>query len=370
MMRITEKEIIQYLQNSDRQYAPLVIDRLEEQVNLADGYQADAIIEFSIPDGPCFEALAEIASVATPKNILQKSLQLSDNISKVNKPDIIPLLIAPYIGKKQAQMLEDKGISWIDLSGNMYVKVSNQIYIERSGRKNRFPDTAPIKKIFQGTSSLVSRALLLKPEGFSSLYEIVDFINERNANITLSTVSKVIKSLEEELLISKSGSLISVVDQEKLLDRLTEDYFYYIKRKVRKTYKFSVEKPRCYVSMTRNVQKSNYLACGFYATQIKGLGVTNEITISVRDMDQARRDLDFLEPDAEFGNIKLIETNDVEIWFNSIDAELTIESVIKVTIPVVDDIELYLEMMADTPRGPKIAEQLKQQILNKADING
>ena len=87
-------------------------------------------------------------------------------------------------------------------------------------------------------------------------------------------------------------------------------------------------------------------------------------------MDQAKKDFDFLEPDTEFGNVKLIENNDIEIWFNSVEIELTIESVIKVTIPVVDDIELYLEMIADTPRGPKIAEQLKRRILEKADISG
>ncbi len=368
-MRMTEEEIIPKLKDSINQYAPLIIKSLKEQVNLAGGYQADAIIEFSIEDGPCFEVIAEIASVATPKNILQKSRQLSDYISTINKPNLTALLIAPYIGKKQAQMLRDKGISWIDLSGNMSIKVSNQIYIERTGQRNRYPDTSPIKKIFQGTSSLVSRALLLKPEGFSSLYELVDFINDRNANITLSTVSKVIKSLEEELLINKNKSLISVINQEKLLDRLTESYTNYMKRKARKTYSFSIQQPR-YISMTRNVKKSNYLACGFYAAQINGLGTTNEITITVRDMNQARKDLDFVEPDAEFGNIKLIENNDVELWFNSIDIELTIDSAIKVTIPIVDDIELYLEMMADTPRGPKIAERLKERILNKADING
>lgn len=363
-MRMTEREIIQYLQNSIRQYAPLIINRLEEQANLAEGHQANAIIEFSIEDGPCFEALVEIASVATPKNILQKSRQLYDYTRYINMPNIISLIIAPYIGKKQAQMLGDKGISWIDLSGNMSVRVSNRIYIERSGQKNRFPDTAPIKKIFQGTSSLVSRALLLKPEGFSSLYEVVDFINKRNATITLSTVSKVLKSLEEELLINKSKEIISVTNREKLLERLTESYINYIKFKKRKTYRFSVQEPS-YVSLKKNVQKSNYLACGFYAAQLKGLGATNEITIIVREMVQAREDFDFLEPDAEFGNIKLIEKNDVELWFNSIDIELTIESVIKVTIPVVDDIELYLEMAVDTPRGPKIAEQLKQRILKQ-----
>jgi len=368
-MRVTEREIIQYLQRAGNQYAPLTIKGFEEQVLLPQGYQADAIIEFSIQDGPCFEAFVEIVLVPTPKNILEKSRALFDYISKTNKPNIVPLIIAPYIGKRQAKMLADKGISWIDISGNMSVRVSNQIYIERTGQRNRFPDTAPIKKIFQGTSSLVSRALLLKPEGFSSLYEVVDFINKRNANITKSTVSKVLKSLEEELLVNRSRSLISVTSQEKLLDRLTESYINYIKRKESKTYRFSVQQPR-YALLKRNVQKSNYLACGFYATQIKGLGVTNEIMICVRNMDQAKKDFDFLEPDTEFGNVKLIENNDIEIWFNSVEIELTIESVIKVTIPVVDDIELYLEMMADTPRGPKIAEQLKRRILEKADISG
>jgi Fe2+ or Zn2+ uptake regulation protein len=368
-MRVTESEIIQYLQRAGDQYAPLTINRLEEQVLLTVGHRADAIIDFSIQGGPSFEALVEIVSVPTPKNILEKSRLLSDYISKINKSNTITLIIAPYIGKKQAKMLADTGISWMDISGNMLIRVSNQIYIERTGKRNRFPDTAPIKKIFQGTSSLVSRALLLKPEGFSSLYEVVNFINERNANITMSTVSKVLKSLEEELLINRNKSLISVPDREKLLDRLTESYINYIKRKERKTYRFSVQQPR-YASLKRNVQKSNYLACGFYATQIKGLGVTNEIMICVKNMDQAKKDFDFLEPDAEFGNVKLIENNDVEIWFNSVDIELTIASIIKVTIPIIDDIELYLEMMADTPRGPKIAEQIKQRILNKADISG
>jgi hypothetical protein len=54
------------------------------------------------------------------------------------------------------------------------LSLSNQKYIERNDRRNRFPDTAPFKKVFHGTSSLVSRALLLKPEGFSSLYKVVD----------------------------------------------------------------------------------------------------------------------------------------------------------------------------------------------------
>ena len=365
-MRVTEREIIQYLQRAGDQFAPLTINRLEEQVPLTEGYRADAIIDFSIQDGPSFEALVEIAPVPTPKNVLEKARQLTDYMSKANKPNIIPVVIAPYIGKRQGQILADKGISWMDISGNMSIRVSNQIYIERTGQRNRFPDTAPIKKIFQGTSSLVSRALLLKPEGFSSLYEVVDFINERNANITLSTVSKVLKSLEEELLVNRSGSLISVTDMEKLLTRLTEGYINSTERKKRKTYKFAAESSQ-QLFLSFYERQINYVACGFYAAQIKGLAVTDQITIFVTDIEQvkkaSRNNWIKITPDAEFGNVSITEVKDPGVWFN-------------VPLPmynrdvVVDNIELYLEMMADTPRGPKIAEQLKRRILEKADISG
>lgn len=368
-MRLTEREIIQYLQSAADEYLPLRVASLERQVLLSGGTRADAIIQFSIPDGPCFKALAEIVSVASPKIILDRSRRLVDCLGEIDDTDMVPLIIAPFVGAKQAKILADKGISWMDLSGNMSIKVSNRIYIERTGKKNRFPDTAPIKKVFQGASSLVSRALLLKPRGFSSLYEIVDFINGRNSNITLSTVSKVLKSLEQELLIDRSKPLVSVIDRAKLLEKLAEGYANYAKIKQGNTYSFSIKQLRC-GSMRLNVDKSNYLASGYYAAQIKGLAVSNEVTFIVKNVEQARGEFDFLEPDAEFGNVTLIESKEDSIWFNSVETELTIASVINVTVPIVDDIGLYLEMMVDTPRGPKIARILKKRILEKADTDG
>jgi len=43
-MRVTEREIIQYLQRAGDQYAPLTIKGFEEQVLLPQGYQADAML--------------------------------------------------------------------------------------------------------------------------------------------------------------------------------------------------------------------------------------------------------------------------------------------------------------------------------------
>lgn len=368
-MRFTEKEIIKELWNSASQYRPLAINRLPEQRRSIRGFGPDAIMEVLFLDKPCFEALVETASIATPKAIAQKCRQLLDSIRRLDKPELVPLIVAPYVGKRQANILAAEGVSWIDLCGNMMVQVSGKIYIERTGNKNKFPDTAPIKKIFQGTSSLVSRALLLKPEGFGTQYELVDFINSRNANITAGTVSRVLKSLEEEILIRKTKSLISVIDAVKVLERLSEGYINYAKRKEVKAYRFSIKDLKS-VSMRLSLsQYFNYLACGFYAATIKGLAATDEITILVKDIEQARKEFDFITSDTEFGNLKFIETNDSCSWFNSTEVELTIASIVKVSMAVVDDIELYLEMMADTPRGPKIAELLKPRIL-KGQFDG
>jgi len=364
-MRLTEIQVRQSLINMCERYAPLTINSLSERISLLDGSKVDVFIDFSIQNGPSFKAVVEIKTVATPQNILMGARQLAAYVANDKERDRVPLLVAPYIGAKQAKILEEEGISWLDLSGNMLIWVSNRVYIERTGKPNRFPDTAPIKKIFQGTSSLVSRALLLQPEGFSSLYDIVDFINNRNAKITLSTVSKVLKSLEEDLLINKGESLISVADPEKLLEKLAEGYKNSTERKRRNTCRFATDKPDAMFFAFNEMLSIDYVACGFYAVQIKGLAVTDKITIFVRSMESVNRAVVRnqiqITPDSEFGNVSITESSDPGVWFNAD---------IKPRSAIVDDIELYLEMMVDTPRGPKIAEQFKRRILRKGGIDG
>ncbi|MCK5172856.1 MAG: hypothetical protein KAR47_05660, partial [Planctomycetes bacterium] len=157
-MRLTENEIAKRLWESAEQYKPLIFRGFEEEFLLAERARADAVVEISVESGPSFKAIVEVVPVANPKTLLQKCRLLHDEFNRRNEPDLVPVVVAPYIGKRQAMILADEGISWIDLSGNMVIQVSNQLYIERTGKPNRFSDTSPIKKIFQGTSSLVSRA--------------------------------------------------------------------------------------------------------------------------------------------------------------------------------------------------------------------
>lgn len=357
-MRLTEKEILKKLLSSAKQYQPLILTGLEDERFLSSrAARVDTIGQIFIENGACIKVMIEFVSVATPKNITLKSKLLRDYLSKITEPETIPLLIAPFIGSKQAKILSNDDVSWIDLCGNMKVSVPGKIYIEKTGNKNRFPDTSPIKKIFEGTSALVSRALLLKKEGFNSQYELVDYINNRNAKITAGTVSRVLKSLEEELLIRQDKSLIYAVNPNKLLDCLNEGYKKSTARKTQKIFNYTSENPQGVLStLTKN--NIDYLACGFYAAKIKGLAFTDMFSIFVKSIEETQnafnRNNQKVEPDSEYGNITVIETDEPGIWFNT---EVGFKE------PVVDDIELYLEMANDLPRGPKTAEILKERIL-------
>ena len=196
----------------------------------------------------------------------------------------------------------------------------------------------------------------MKKEPFKSLNEVYRFINERNGNITLATVSKVVRSLEEDLLVAKTDSGISITNRERLLDKLVEGYRTYSERYENEIYTYSFD-AGFDISFFWSV-KVDFTACGFYAAKMKGIATTDRITIFIKSINEVKetfeRSVVRIRPDAEFGQLDLIETRNPCVWFNMQSKQYK---------NIVDDLELYLEMMIDTPRGPKIAEILKERIL-------
>jgi hypothetical protein len=357
-MRLGEREIVERLRAAGAQYEPLNIVSIERERGGEDGLRADAVIQFKVADGPSFQALAEVVPLATPKDIRRRCAQIDDLCQKSADPTLLPLIVAPYVPAKQAATLARAGVSWLDLSGNMVIRISDRVYIERTGQPNQFPDTAPIKKVFQGTASLVGRVLLLEPAGFTSLSQIVDFIEQRGGTITLSTVSKVLKSLEEDMLVARSRRSISVIEPSQLLDRLAEGYTASRSRSTETVQSFAVEDVDKVLSELCSMLGPTYIFSGFYAAQVKGLALSPEITMRVSDMVRFHEAVESLgsnvRPDEEFGNLIATRMRSRLPWFNAETAR---------GIRTVDDLQLYLEMTLATPRGPKVAEALRRRIL-------
>ena len=353
-MRLTEKEIIAELKRLYGKAEPFKITLRTEARNTKGLQLFDVLGTMKVGTKIRIDIVLEVLTIASPLNLRMKISRLRDILGLSKNKKTVPIVVAPYIGVKQGQILRNADISWIDISGNFRISVPPRVFLERTGNKNKFPDTAPIKKIFQGVSGLVSRALLSNPKGFRTQYELVDFINKRNGKITNSTVSRIIKKLCDELLVIKEKTEIKTVDAEQLLERLQKSYNLFSENQ--NSYRFAVDDEQKFLQTLRSTVE--YVSYGFYAAQLKGLATTDQMCVVVRDLEQLRKRFRsysaILEPDSEFGNLIIIETNEPGIWFNIGYEKATM---------VVDDIELYLEMMVDKPRGPKIAEILKEKIL-------
>ena len=288
---------------------------------MSDRIRADVLMQLRVAGGPSFEAVVEVTSLASPKNVRMKSLQLLDIIRKMGNKRLIPLLIAPYVSPKQAGALAEANVSWLDLSGNMVIRIRGQVYIERTGRPNRFPDTAPIKRVFQGTASLVARALLIEPAGFNSLSSLVDFVNACGATIAISTVSKVLNSLEQDLLISKERSCTRVIDPAKLLSRLAEGYASSLRGRKPDVRKFLVQDMKQTLQSLCPMLGDTYVFCGFYAAHLKGLATSTQITMYASDLNSILQAMEafpsVFQADPEFGQFSVIEARDRIPWFNA-----------------------------------------------------
>src|SRR5262249_53861333 len=79
-----------------------------------------------------------------------------------------------------------------------------ELLVLRTGFPNQFRWEGTIKNVYRKNSSIVARVFLLKKE-FNSVKEVLEEIERRGGLVTLATVSKVCKSLEDDLLIAGGG---------------------------------------------------------------------------------------------------------------------------------------------------------------------
>lgn len=135
-----------------------------------------------------------------------------------------PLIVLPYLNTTQLQHLMEEGISGLDLAGNCCLHFPSERLII-TGRPARHQQEHKLKNPYRGTSSLVSRMLLIQPR-FRTGLELKSAIEQRGGTISQPMVSRVIQTLTKEALVGPddSGHRITVLHPGKLLDQLAEHW--------------------------------------------------------------------------------------------------------------------------------------------------
>jgi hypothetical protein len=173
------------------------------------------------------KAYVEAKTSCTPKQIEQIVPWLS-RMKAVRKDAAFALLCPALSSRSQALCLE-KRIDFIDLAGNISINVPGKLLIQRTGQNAPEKVDAPFyRDPFSGKSSRILRVLLEKPRP-STLTEIAEELKGEtqrapcpvlNFEVSAGLVSRVLRSLEEQLLIIRKP-MTRELDQA-LLDRKKE----------------------------------------------------------------------------------------------------------------------------------------------------
>jgi hypothetical protein len=268
-------------------------------------------------------------------------------------------VVVSYLNEQALDDLETRSVSGIDLCGNGVVIVSGEWYVRRTGNPNLFRAEGVIKNVYRRNSSVVARLFLARPE-FDAVQDALDELGRRGGHVTLSTVSKVCKRLEDDLIIERKregATKLRLVQPEKLLGRLTANYAPpEVKRRLTGKLR-GIEPPefrarlRTWAEETGNqIVMTGASSVEAYAVMARGGAEEYYCT----DVAGAVRALgDHFQPAERFATVTLLETRDEEVYFDR-RVDLTASPV-----------QTFLELSSGDKRDRQTADQVRRVILTE-----
>lgn len=194
-----------------------------EKMSEFGGYTVDLLTTVSTPAGRRY-FIAEVKPVGQPRAAREAVNRLWR--LRENRPDVVPVFIAPYISPASAKLCKQDGTSYVDLSGNCRL-VFDSSFVEREGRPNPFVEKRDLRSLYSPRSSRVLRVLLANPGEAWKIKELA-----KESEVSLGLASNVKRLLEDREWVRKTEYGLALVEPEMLLAEWAENYSFR-KNKVR-----------------------------------------------------------------------------------------------------------------------------------------
>jgi len=298
-----------------------------------------------------YELRGKLILRSTPK-LLETSIQqiyLENNQLSISHS----MIIAPYLSEKKIHLLAERGVSGIDLCGNGIIMIPNKLLLYKVGNPNKFPDSTSIQNPFRGKSSLVSRVFLICSR-FYKISDILEKINNLGGTISLATISKVVKILDEQLLVRKDGREVYLLQREELLEHLSKRFKRTHEQRLIRG-KTSIEKVSELALKLSQLEGHEKYAMFW----IDGVNPYSAMARSESISLFANSDkiIELLEVDtsSRFPNIEIRLTQDPIVYFD----RRTWHKEFLFASPI----QIYLELMQGDKRDKETAQQVKNHIL-------
>ena len=303
----------------------------------------------------------EVKARSTPKYLKEAILMAREASSP---PSTLPLLITPYLRDEQLQSLEKQSVSGLDLNGNGVIVVPGRLFVFRTGNPNRYREETSLRNIYRGKVSIAARVFLLRAR-YSTVNEIRDEILSRGTKLAISTVSKVLTALEDDLIVSREQGSIQLRQPQRLLESLSREYE---PPQSRRTFAGKIlsdpETLAKRLKQTARDLETRLTLTGASSVSAYAVMAREEVSsFYTSDVESLVDGLNAQSPPIEetdrFANVRLTETDDETAYFDAREQSGSTWA---------SPIQTYLELMSGDKRDRETAEQVARAILSEAGL--
>lgn len=321
---------------------------IKPQVNI-NGARADFLVTLNIK-GKDNVLICEIKSSGSPSHVLPAVVQLKKSIEGKKG---YPVIIAPYISQRSAEICRQNNTGFIDLEGNTFLSFGN-ILIDRRVKERVNIEKREITEIFSARATRIIRVLLENSN--KERWLISDLAKE--ANVSLGYTSDILSALSAQGYIEKKKRKgIQLKEKASLLDKWAS------------VYSFS----------QNNIFSFYTLEKDFTAIFKKIAGISE--TLNLKSALTLHSAASLAAPYvARFSDIYLYVGGDIALWKKELGLrdverganfylispydEGVFYGLRKVKgIPVIGNIQLYLDLFKYPARGKEQAEYARQKLI-------
>jgi len=258
-----------------------------------------------------------------------------------------PIFAAPYISPEAAKICLEAGVGFLDLSGNCHLSFGG-VYIHVEGKPNQYKPKREQGSLFSPKASRVLRPLLYGP---LRPWKVVDL--ESAAEVSLGTVSSVRKELlkqswavesEDGLRVTKPGAILDAWEKQDKWERRTTVQEYSL---------LEHDQDKVADQLNQLFYNQEHAFTQWYATDlIRPYAITNITTLYVSAFPEERvlnGELLARRVDSG-GSLRLVVPKDEGVFLGKRHVN---------GIPVVSDIQLYLDLIHAGLRGDEAAKELR-----------
>jgi hypothetical protein len=173
-----------------------LVRRLDESSREPGWGQLDAILTVTAPDRRTAQQVVEVRRSVFPRDVSGWLRSLTPV-----PPDSSYLLVSRFLSPRSRSLLEDAGVNYIDMTGNMLVRIERPsvIVLRQGAAKDPAPAREPARSLRGAKAARVVRALCDNREPVTSRSVAA------RANVTPGYVSKLIGLMERDALVEREG---------------------------------------------------------------------------------------------------------------------------------------------------------------------